>query len=250
MIKYLIAYLLIIFCVDILQAQTISWQDSSSNAVVYLHIDEADFKEHKHRTSGKFDVIETHPKYHQTVLATINKALRKYPASVINEHFTTIYVYDEFDKKRIMMGTYLGRHGFFFAVKYMEDGSVNTEMLERLIHHEFSHRLFLFESKGFDDKAWTANNTLKYGDIKSYRQNLETELFDKGFIYKYSVMNKLEDFSTFAENLFVSKPGFWEAIKSHETLRNKFKVASEFYESIDPQFNEAYFLDMHGVSLD
>ncbi|MEQ8927726.1 MAG: hypothetical protein RLO81_18055 [Fulvivirga sp.] len=249
MIKYLIAYLLIVFCVDI-QAQTISWQDSSSNSVVYLHIDEADFKEHKHRTSPKFDVIEAPSKHHQAILATMSTALRKYPIEVINEHFEKMYVYEEFDKKRIAMGIYLGRHGFFFAVRYKDDGSIDTEILERLIHHEFSHRLFMFENKGFDDKAWTANNSLKYGEIKSYQQNLDSDLFDKGYIYKYSVMNKLEDFSTFAENLFVSKPGFWEAIKSHETLRNKFKVASEFYESIDPQFNEAYFLNMHGVILD
>lgn len=223
-------------------AQTILWKDSLSSATVYFRIDESEFKEHRHRTSPKFDVIESSPSRHKEILYVINTALRKYPPSVLNENIEKVYVYDQFDKGNKWMGTYLGRHGFFFAVPYKSNGDVDTLNFERVIHHEFSHRLFMFNLKYFDNKSWKANNGLKYGEIKSYDRHYKPELYSKAFLHEYAVLNRLEDFTSFAENMFIADPVFWQAINSHQGLKNKFEIVCKFYESINPALNRAYFL--------
>jgi len=223
-------------------AQTILWEDSLSSATVYFKIDESEFKEHPHRTSPKFDVVETRIEKRSEILHIVKKALRKYTPGVLNENIEKIYVYDQFDKGNRWMGTYLGRHGFFFAVPYKLSGDVDTLNFERLIHHEFSHRLFMFNLKYFDNKGWKANNELRYGKIKSYNRNYMPELYSKGFLHEYGVLNRLEDFTSFAENIFISDPVFWQAINSHQRLKNKFEIVCEFYAKLDPKLNRAYFL--------
>ena len=249
--KYLVstAILVIGLSTTLLQAQTIKWEDSLSQATVYLHIDVEDFKEHPHRSSAAYDVIETPAEFHETILSITNKTLRKYPSDVLNRHVEKLYLYDQFDKGNDLMGVYRGKHGFLFAIPYLDNGHVDTLDLERVIHHEISHRLQMFEGKGFDLKSWKENNTLKYGEIKSYDRDFAPDLYDKGFINQYAVMNKFEDFAAFAENIFINKPAFWNAIDSHNALRNKFEIICAYYESLDPSMNRDYFLEMNGVTL-
>lgn len=248
--KIIMTLLFVSFISNHLWSQTIAWEDSLSTAIVYLSIDERDYSDHPHRTSPAYDVVESDPKYHGGILQVVNKTLRKYPTAVLNRHVENMYIYDQFDKGDDLDGTYRGRHGFFYCVIYLPDGQIDTLETERLLHHEISHRLHMFEGKGFDMKAWKQNNALKYGDIKSYNRDFAPDLYDKGFINKYAVINKFEDFASFAENMFIYKPVFWNAIRDHEALRNKFEIACDFYESLDPRLNQAYFLEMNGVELD
>lgn len=231
-------------------AQTKMWQDSLSNAVVYLQIDRQDYHRHPHRTAAGYEVIESQEDFHDVILRTTHATLRKYPTRVLNEHVNKLYMYDQFDKGDELMGVYRGRHGFLFAVPYLENGQVDTLDLERVIHHEISHRLLMFEGQYFELKAWKNNNGLRYGKIKSFNRAFAPELYAKGFLNKFAVMNKFEDFAAFAENIFINKPEFWQAIEAHPALRNKFEIICSFFEALDPQMDLAYFLQMNGVSLD
>lgn len=231
-------------------AQTKLWQDSLSNAVVYLQIDEEDYKNHRHRTASGYDVIESDPQFHDVIIRTTYKTLRKYPSAVLIKHVHKLYMYDQFDKGDEMMGVYRARHGFLFAVPYLDNGEVDTLDLERVIHHEVSHRLLMFEGKHLDLKDWKKNNTLKYGEIKSYNRDFAPDLYPKGFINKYAVLNKFEDFAAFAENIFINKTVFWDAITAHPPLRNKFDIICQYFESLDPSMNQDYFLQMNKITLD
>jgi hypothetical protein len=244
-------YLLIVFfgiTANFLPAQTVSWTDSLSGATVYLHIDQDDFKHHKHRKSAQFTVTETSEVYHQSIISVFQKAIRKYPVSIIKENVERVYIYDQFDKEDAMMGTYIGRHGFFFKPKYI-DGVMDTTTLEYVIHHEISHRLHIFNMKLFDFGAWKMHNDLSYGEIKSFDRRFNPDLYTKGFLHKYAVMNKLEDFTSFAEHIFMNNSTFWEAINANEKLYRKFELTCEFYESLDPSMNKDYFLKMNQIVL-
>jgi len=244
-------YLLILFfytACSHLQAQTISWTDSLSGAIVYLHIDKSELKHHKHRSSSKFEIKEISEKCYKLVISTFQKAIRKYPTRIIEENVDRVYIYDQFDKNDAMMGTYIGRHGFFFKPRY-EQSILDTLALERVIHHEISHRLHIFNMKLFDYDAWKKNNDLKYGEIKSFDQKFNPELYSKGFLHKYAVMNKLEDFTSFAEHIFINNPEFWEAIDTNEKLYIKFEMTCDFYESLDPKMTKEYFLEINQITL-
>lgn len=246
----LLVFFLLAFLDRIAIGQTVLWQDSLSNTKIYLQVDENDYDEHPHRTSGKFDVIESAPQFHPEILSIVNKALRKYTTPILNEHIQQLYVYDQFDKGDNMEGTYLGRHGFFFAVRYLPDGTIDTLEFERLIHHEFSHRLLMFEPKPFDFKSWKAQNSINYGSIKSFNRVFNPELYSKGFINKYAVSNKHEDFASFAENIFINKKVFWKAIADYAPLRKKFEIICAYYEALDPSMNRDYFLKLNSIVLE
>ncbi|GEM_PF-2571082 len=230
-------------------AQTICWQDSLSKAKVYLSIAEQDYKYHPHRTGRAFEVIESAPEFHETILRIANKSLRKYSNELLNNHVDRLYIYDQFDRGNDLMGLYRGRHGLLFAIPYLENGQIDTLDLERVIHHEISHRLLMFEGKYFDLKSWKQINRLNYGSIKSYNRDFDPELYDKGFLNKYGVMNKYEDMASFAENIFINKPIFWEAVLSHEALRKKFDIICDFYGALDPSLNQEFFLQLNGIVL-
>lgn len=234
-----------------LNAQTIVWEDSLTDAKIYFKIASEDFEFHKHRTSPAFEIIESDEKYHDAIIKTFLKALRKYPNHLLNEHVGTIYVYDQFYKDHGALGTYIGRHGFFFEVNYI-GANIDSHGLERVIHHEISHRLQMFNPKLFDNKAWKRNNLMKYGapyGSKLKIQEFDSALFVKGFLQSYGLTNKFEDFSTFAENIFIYNPVFWEAIQTLEKIRNKFELTCNFYEKLDPRLNKQYFLDLHNITL-
>lgn len=242
--------LILFFCIicTSLQAQTFSWTDSLSGAIVYLHIDQADYKNHKHRSSSKFEIKETSEKYYNSIISTFQKAIRKYPVKIIDENVDQVYIYDQFDKNDAMMGTYIGRHGFFFKPTY-EQGILDTVALERVIHHEISHRLHIFNMKLFDLGAWKSNNDLRYGEIKSFDRRFDPELYSKGFLHKYAVLNKLEDFTSFAEHIFMNDTEFWAAIDANEKLYSKFEMTCSFYEALDPGMSKEYFLTMNQITL-
>ena len=103
--------------------------------------------------------------------------------------------------------------------------------------------------KLFDSDTWKKNNELNYGAIKSYDRRFDADLHPKGFLHKYAVINKLEDFISFAELIFMNNPAFWEAADKYEKLRNKFEITCGFYESQDPVMTREYFLRMNEVAL-
>jgi hypothetical protein len=53
-----------------------------------------------------------------------------------------------------------------------------------------------------------------------------------------------EDFSLFAENLFLCKPGFWEIGKTQKRIWRKTNQVILFYNHINSTFDEQYFRDV------
>ena len=244
-------FLFSLFCFisHIINAQNITWTDSINKITLYFHIDESQLKNHPHRTSKAFEVIETSPNNHAIIQSVFQKTISKYPKSIVDQNKDKFYVYDQYIEGNGMMGTYLGRHGFFFTIPYLDNGQVDTIDFERLIHHEFSHRIFIFNIKHFAFKNWKTNNKFKYGDIKSYDRKLNSDLYPKGFLHKYAVLNKWEDFASFAEFILMNNKAFWKALTNNQLLRNKFEIICSFYEALNPTFDRDYILKLNNISL-
>lgn len=246
--RKILPFVLLFLICGTVPAQTIYWDYPKAEATVYFHIEEVDYKQHKHRKSKEFDIRETDPANYDKIKEIVSRALDKYPSQVLNDNVEKIYVYDHF--KKGFDGEYIGRHGFFFAVKYDDKGGLDELNFERVIHHELAHRLNMWNTRLLDLNTWKVNNELNYG--AKYESNLkwlefDKNLFSRGFLYSWALTNKLEDFASFGENIFIHQPTFWNAIKEHKPLRNKFNLICEFYGKLHPQFNRDYFLGLHGI---
>jgi hypothetical protein len=126
----------------------------------------------------------------------------------------------------------------------------SNEYIEGTFHHEFSSILLIRNRKYFDMKAWHAANPadFEYGDgglaalqTANASLQLDTTLFDKGFLNLYSMASEEEDFNCYAEYLFLSDDGFWAAWEHHKSIRRKTEVIISFLEQLDPQYTLEYF---------
>lgn len=77
----------------------------------------------------------------------------------------------------------------------------------------------------------------------------DSALYSEGFIYSYALTNKWEDFASFAENIFIYQPAFWNAIRDNKRLWNKFEIICSYYQALDPMLNRQYFLDLNKITL-
>ena len=79
--------------------------------------------------------------------------------------------------------------------------------------------------------------------------DFDISLYDEGFLHKYAISNKWEDFTSFAEQIFINDPKFWNAVANHKKLRNKFELTCEFYGALDPFWSREYFLNLYANKL-
>lgn len=183
--------------------------------------------------------------------AVIIKALNKYPPELIRRHLTKVYIvgYLEFYGQ-----SYGGTNST--SVVYISNRGVDLGYsdfwLEQAFHSEFSSILFRNYSFLFDKKKWiSCNKDIRYGKsgtqaLKQGKASLEfdLELNRRGILAQYGAASIEEDFNLFAENLLLSKLGFWEIVKTQKRILKKTKQVIEFYNHIDSRFNEDYFRDV------
>lgn len=182
-------------------------------------------------------------------LTIISRALRKYPTAVLRRNLRKIVVV---------------KHLYFYGVPYGGSYSLDTVYivndgekkgydafyLEQLIHHEFSSILFHNYRSYFDEEMWALANPKGFhylGDgVEAIRKGCDgtdfgEHFFHEGFLYEYGKASLEEDVNTFAENMFKSKEGFWDAVMTHKRLRRKFGVIMRFYYRIDTNFSPSFF---------
>jgi len=177
------------------------------------------------------------------------KALSKYPKDLLKKNLAKIYIL----KEMAFYGQPYGGTNSTAIIYLCNNGVQNgyTDFwIEQNFHSEISSIFFRNYSYMFDKKKWTSYNTsdIEYGisgvdAIKNGKASLtfDMELNEKGFLNLYATSNIEEDFNSFAENLFLSREGFWEIVNNNKRIEKKMKQIVDFYFKIDKTFTQEYF---------
>lgn len=183
--------------------------------------------------------------------AIIIKALNKYPVDVIAKHLTKVYVVNRLE---FYGQSYGGTNST--SVVYLTNRGIDLGYsdfwIEQAFHSEFSSILLRNYSFLFDKKKWISyNKGIEYGHsgTDALKQGKASKEFDlelnkRGILALYGTASIEEDFNLFAENLLLSKLGFWEIGKTQKRIWKKANQVIEFYNNIDSRFNEEYFRDI------
>jgi len=182
----------------------------------------------------------------------LENAISKYPASLISKNLKTIHILRTLSFFNLEYGGTYYKRKLYVTNNGTENGYTEN-YIEGTFHHEFSSILLKRHKKYFDKEAWKEANPpeMKYGDgglaaLKTINISLELDstLFMNGFLNQYSLASIEEDFNCFAEFLFISSPGFWDAWEKSDAIQRKTKIIIQFYKSIDPNFSLKYFREL------
>jgi len=183
----------------------------------------------------------------QRSIDIIYKALKKYPAAVIQENLKTIYIF----KSIAFYGQEYGGTNSVDAVYMANSGVVNgysNYYIEKSFHHEFSSILFRNYPHYFKENKWKRTNKLQYGNggvqaliDGEVGQTIDSIYNANGFLHQYAMSDIENDFNSFAENLFVPTASFSEAVQLFPRLNKKLEIIIAFYRRVDATFSKKYF---------
>lgn len=178
----------------------------------------------------------------------VRRAIDKYPRKFVESYLTDIYLLRSFALGTFEYGgTYSNRS--LILCNDGESMGFTDEYLEGTFHHEFSSLLKDKHWKPSDEKRWIAANPEGF-QYRGYEQvfknkglglDLEPKYNQMGFVCEYSMTSVEEDLNTVANELFVSSRKFWRAFDQYPRLRQKCRVAIDFYSRLDERFSEEYF---------
>ena len=216
---------------------------------IYYQVDKKIFpcKWRNNRTRPEFSSIDA--KDIPGMQAILNTALDKYPENVLRKNLKRIYVL----KTMFFFGLEFGGTYYKRKVYITNNGIENgytDEYIEGTFHHEFSSVLLKRHKRYIDKKAWSIANPpgFEYGDggLEALRTEktsikLDSTLFANGFLNEYSLASFEEDFNCYAEFIFLSDAGFWEAWGNNEAIQKKTAILIRFYQRFDPIYTLEYF---------
>lgn len=219
----------------------------STPTIVKYDMTKAEYKSLKHATF----------KYSKLDEAKISKAnsvyqsfRSKYPVSFL-KYLPEVYFFDTLiDKNGQSIGgsQYQTKSGSWIIV-IAYHSHCPPYLLERILHHEFSHIIeYKFYSE-FDWKQWekiggsTKRDLGGIGAIKNgaASQEFDPELNKMGFLHQYAMSSPLEDATSIIENYFVPETDFWDIIDSNVILERKAIYIVNFYQTLDTTFTLEYF---------
>ncbi len=249
--KYSFLLFVLLFALSIkVNSQTKKFIDERSGVEIIFKDSKPIFPEswYESPSNAKIETIESDDDISRS-LKIIKKALEKYPASLLKSNLKKVYVLYDIEFYKVGYGGTYWEDNVYITNKG-EPNSYDDIFVEQLFHAEFSSILFLNYKQYFKKNEWRDANSpnAEYGDggyeaIKggSDSEEFEDEINKQGFLTQYGKSDMENDFNSFAKNLFVSDPGFWELFSKYKRLNKKLDLIIEFYYSIDPQFTIEYF---------
>lgn len=181
----------------------------------------------------------------------IRRSLAKYPTAVLHNNLSTIFVL----KRMNFYGVHYGGTNSIDAIYLTNNGTergYTDTYIEQTFHHEFSSILYRNYPLGFEEASWNSTNPpgFSYNDpeqgvgaIRSNQssQELDTLLCSSGFLTQYALSGIENDINTFAQNLFLPSPGFWEAVERYPAIGKKTRIVIRLYQRIHGSFTEKFF---------
>ncbi len=230
-------------------AQTI---DQRATISIYFEVDATTFPSSWHSKKIAAKGVSLDSSEIERSIVAVKKALRKYPISTLQKNISKIYVLKSIEFYGQTFGGTNSTDVIYIANNGVAKG-YTSNYLEKTFHHEFSSILLRKFPHFLDKNEWQNQNNIQYGKggVQALKdnndsQNFDEKLHEKGFLYEYAVSGFENDFNSFAENLFLPSKDFYKTVDKHNSVKNKFEMIVQFYESIDPSMRENYFRDVLG----
>ena len=198
-------------------------------------------------------------------------AFERYPENVISQNVHTIGITKILKFYNLHYGgTYIpssvegNKQGNAIYISKGLNDEVPAKSLEvaGAFHHEFSS--LLMKNYRFPTEKWLKTNPPNFsytyknqdGGLKAIKENGSQvnisggdDLYKQGFISEYATSSIEEDFNVLS-GVCLTYPEWMESLATkHKALQDKLKVWINFYESIDPNFNNIpYFQHLKSVA--
>lgn len=175
----------------------------------------------------------------------VQQELKKYPKKLIIDNFETIYVLGKIGFYDITPGGTNSNYNVYIKLRGLSD--FNKGVLKKVLHHEMSS-IFFWNYPEYLSKDWAKISAYDFNSgveaIKKGQSNLNySEMHHgDGFLNQYSRSSLENDFNEFAKFLFLGGPRLWTAAEKYPLIKKKLTMIINFYQQLDPMFDEAYFL--------
>jgi len=199
-------------------------------------------------SSAKIEIIECDDEIKRS-LTIIKKALMKYPVEILKSNLSKIYVLYHLSFYDVGYGGTYWEENVYITNRGVSN-SYDDVFVEQLFHAEFSSILFHNYKQYFNKSSWKAANDpdAEYGEggYEAIKSGVDSEEFNEkinilGFLTEYGMSDLENDFNSFAKNIFIADPGFWELFAKYKRLNKKLEIILKFYNNIDPVFTIEYF---------
>lgn len=239
-----------LFNSKLLYCQSNSFIDERSGVEIIFNTSESTFPEswYDSPSNAKIKTIDSDDDIRRS-LKIVKNALQKYPVSILKANLKKVYVFYDIEFYNVGYGGTYWENNVYITNQGKSLG-YDDIFVEQLFHAEFSSILFINYKQYFDKQSWKAANApdAEYGDggYEAIKNGNNSEEFDEtinkeGFLTQYGMSDMENDFNSFAKNIFVCDPGFWELFSKYKRLNKKLNIIIEFYYTIDPQFTIEYF---------
>lgn len=179
----------------------------------------------------------------------LERALRRYPAPVLQTELRSVYVLAELRYRGVVTAGTNSRTCVYLKIGEVSKGFTD-DYIEGVFHAEFSSILLRNHVEALDEKAWRAANPSGFtylGDgVDAVRQKKaglrrSEALHEEGFLVEYSRSTLENDLNGFASGLFRGDATLWEVAERFPRIKRKLGLTLNFYRKIDTNFTEAFF---------
>lgn len=182
-------------------------------------------------------------------LRVISGAMSKYPPALLKASLKRVYIVRDVQIYGVPTGGTWSWDSVYIANNGVRAG-YSDEYLKGTFHHELSSVLMSKHWEQFPQSEWSDANPpgfqYRSSGAEAVRrghssQVLDVKLNQMGFLSQYSTADMQEDFNTIAQQLFMGKSSFWNAVDRNKRLKDKVDLAIRFYHTLNPMFTEDYF---------
>ena len=177
----------------------------------------------------------------------VARALAKYPAKVLSANLKAVYVLGRLEYSGVATGGTNSRN----AVYVVNKPQYSSEVIEKILHAEFSSILLRNFPQHLDEEKWRQINPPDFryrgSGVQAVREKqasnrFETPLHEEEFLNKYSQASIEEDFNSYAGRLLMGDKDLWDAIERYPKLKAKAELTIKFYGKLDSGFTKEFFL--------
>ncbi len=184
----------------------------------------------------------------------VYSALKKYPEEVLNTiRLERVYVLKSIKIKDHPSGGLNTENSVLVTNAGKENGYTDL-LIEQIIHSEISSKIIVCQEyvNLFDIFEFEALNLpgFEYYSLEEYEKlykegkistALDPELYEKGFLYSYAMVDSMQDYNSHVESLFKNDGEYWELTEQYPILKNKRDYVVNFLNQVNPLFTLEYF---------
>lgn len=223
--------------------------DERTSTEIVFSVQERVFPPHWYGRRIQAEVAPLSPGERMRMVRILQRAFDKYPDQVLRENLGKVYLFKSMKFYGLPYGGTNASTNIFMSND--EENPVFSDLfIENVFHHEFSSILKRAYPWRLKDVTWRSANPADFtygnGGARAMMNGeasmeLDPTLFERGFLCRYSQASAEEDINVFAQYLFTGTRRFWAIVDRYPRLRQKADLLIHFYNSIEPQFTEAYF---------